>query len=410
MRHVVRASRLALALLCGALLGCPADAPVALDPAKVDALARAFADALLACEERSPLERAIEPEGTRDLGLIESSLRQYLRALAASPRARKDPVALDACLAFLESDAVCDGLGDGDGACDRVFQGTVEGGARCALNEECRSSVCLSRSPTRCGTCAERETAGEGEFCGQRLCDHGLACNYGGETPVCVPLRQEGAPCFVDEGGTRRFYACDEGLFCAPDDLCRELIGEGEACEGGLRCGADLSCEGPEGARICRGAPDDAGAPCDPAGAACGPSLESGLACVEAGPGFACAAAVVVGDGAPCDAAPGDQHAASWCLHGLTTRYCAVPPGEAEGTCALRPAPGEPCDERAPCDVEQGTCVDGLCRAWPDEGEPCLLVEGLRRCGPHRLCDEERPGGATCVSEAPPLRLPACGG
>ncbi len=406
---------LLVALVVVAAVGCK-EAPLpGSEPEDMERLAAAFARASIECSPRGAFESLVEPEDPRDAQRIEEGYRAFFLLLLSAESVRVDSIAFTRCLAFLESDGRCDGFaGAGEGDCDRIFVGTLEGGQRCALREECASGVCLSGGSAACGTCAADSTGALGDFCGARPCEQGLFCQYDHpDGAVCVTLREDGEACFEDIGGARVFFRCQDGLACADDDVCHPEAGAQEACGLDRRCRLDLACDDGVCVRPLRGfAVGDA---CDPQGPGCGPTLASGLAC-EGPPGEAtCVQATVHAEGERCDGGNDEDEVDSsrWCLHARSTHRCRIFQGEAEGTCVRRPDLGDDCRLQQ-CNVESGGCVvsDGgnnaVCRAWPEVGERCLVTDGRPTCGPALSCQSDR-SGSLCAPYPFPTTLPACG-
>lgn len=412
---MTRCPILALVLVAAALSACPPEPPLGSRVEHMDRLAAAFTSALLACEPRPAFEALVEPDDPRDPARLEAGYRAWFRLLFEDEHVRVDQAAFAGCLAFLESDARCDGFGDDDveGDCDRIFSGTLAGGQRCGADEQCESELCLFGGSSPCGSCAEDDVGREGEFCGIRACADGLFCQYGHpDGAVCARLRAEGEACFEDVAGTRVFFRCARGLYCASDDACRPEGEEGDACDDATRCASALVCKDARCEEPLVGEAE--GDPCDPEGEGCGRTLETGLAC-EGPPGDAvCVRAVVVAEGDACDGGnDDDERAASrWCARALTTHRCALDEGAAEGVCVRRVALADACDDDRTCDREQGGCVveeeGATCRAWPEPGERCLVVNGAPTCGPAQSC-VRGPEGARCAEHPFPTSLPRCG-
>lgn len=406
---------LAVALTLAACGPCTSEAT----GADMDRLAAAFANNVVECNPRSAFEQELEPEDPRDTDQITNNFSTYFRLLLEDELVTVDKEALDSCVTFLESEDACEGFGgDEEGDCDRVFSGTLEGGQRCALREQCASDICVFGGAAACGTCAEATEGELGEFCGVRVCGDGLFCQYDNpDGPVCEQLRAEGEACFEEVLREDVFFACEAGLGCADEDqLCYALVEEDGDCAGGKKCASGLVCRGDEGDETC--VPEligtEVGDLCDPLGDACGLTLETGLACGGRDAATSCVAAQVVDEGEACDGGSDedDKNATRWCRYGLTTHYCHE---NLDGTaeCRQRPGVGDDCRGR-PCDVHEGGCViedegrSARCRPWPDEGEACFNVAGTPTCGPDLFCNNG-PGGAVCTSSPLPTTLPQCG-
>lgn len=405
----------AVACASAALGACPPAPSSGLRYEDMDRLAAAYANAILACEERPAFEALVEPTDPRDRGRIERGYRAYFRLLFDDTNIAKDEAAFARCLAFLESDARCDGFGDDDveGDCDRIFSGTLARGEPCAAHEQCVSDLCFFGGASTCGVCGDRDVAKEGEACGVRECDEGLFCQYGRpDGAVCARVRAPGEPCFEDVEGTRVFFRCALGAYCASDDVCRPEGAVGDACDAVTRCGSGLDCS--EGRCRERLVGEREGDPCDPDQGGCGRTLQTGLSCEGPAGAAVCVRAVVVDEGEACDGGNDEDErtASRWCKHALSTHRCQKEPGASEGVCVRRAPVGASCGAEVTCDRAQGGCVSegesATCRAWPALGEPCLVVDGAFSCGPQGACVREL-DGVYCAEHSFPTVWPFCG-
>lgn len=410
-----------IAPLCGALLCVAACGPCGetVLEADMDRLAAAFARNVVDCNPRGAFEQEVEPDDRRDAAQIEANFRTYFRLLLEDEAVAVDKEALDSCLGFLEGDERCEGFaGDEEGDCDRVFSGTLSGGARCALRDECTSDICVFGGAAACGTCADASQGELGEFCGVRVCADGLFCQYDHpDAPQCEALREEGDACFEELEREDVFFRCASGLGCADaDELCYALVPDGGDCAGGKKCAADLLCRADGATQTCfaklRG--ESEGDRCDPDGDACGRTLDTGLACEGAPDVATCVAAQVVDEGDTCDFGQDSDSrtAVRWCRRGLSTHYCRRNLDDTT-VCRQRPSLGDDC-RGLPCNVDEGGCVledqgiSARCRAWPDPGEACYSVDGAPACGPGLFCQSGSAGG-TCTTSPLPTMLPDCG-
>jgi len=409
----------ALALLAALAVGACGPCGGEVSDADMERLAAAFARNVVDCNPRGAFEREVEPEDPRDTQQIQANFSTYFRLLLADEAVAVDKAALDSCLGFLEGEERCEGFaGDEEGDCDRVFSGTLNGGERCALRDECASEICVFGGSAACGTCADASEGQLGEFCGVRVCADGLFCQYDHpDAPQCEALRQEGEACFEEVLREDVFFRCDEGLGCADaDELCYALVAEGAECAGGKKCAASLSCQSDGTDERCVADPrgDAEGDACDPDGAGCGRTLKTGLACEGPAGAATCVLAVVVDEGQACDYGQDEdaRTAARWCRRGLTTTYCHRDLDDS-ATCRQRPNLGDDCRGQ-PCNVEEGGCVvedqgiSARCRAWPTPGESCYAIDGAPSCGPGLFCQNDSAGG-TCTASPLPTTLPDCG-
>lgn len=210
------------------------------------------------------------------------------------------------CIAALNA-AGC-ALGNPFETCEGIFEGLVDDGGACELNEEC----------------------GDGSYCA-----------ISGACPgACQARVMSGATCSSSDG-------CQPGLVCTSGS-CRAPAGEGAACEGttGVSCSnIGLTCAGSDGATAgtcAQLASFFSGA----VGEICDPDMEDlcdeGISCAFDGldgtsPRFRCVARVAAG--AACtialpDMCPDDQFCSGVSLMGTP---------DVEGTCAPLPTAGEPC-------------------------------------------------------------------
>jgi hypothetical protein len=384
---------------------------------EMDRLAAAMSASIIECSPRADFEAQVEPEDPRNPEQMEASFRTWFRLLLSDENVAVDGEALESCLTFLESDERCDGFNGEDGDCNHIFAGVLEGGQRCALREECVSEVCVFGAAA-CGTCADSAVGQLGEFCGIRVCDEGLFCQYGHpEGAQCETLRGDGELCFDEVLRQRTFFRCEEDLGCGGDDRCHPLVADGGDCAGGLKCDDDLECRAEGDASVCRPITEGeaAGDACNPAGKGCGSTLSTGLACVDQGDGTGlCETAVVVEEGDACDGGEDedDRTYRRWCKNALTTHFCRIPLEGGEGTCAPRQDPGDDC-RIFPCDLSRAGCVvegggaNAFCTEWPDVGDPCMVVEGQPSCGPELFCNTG-PTGSFCSPSPLPTAVASC--
>ncbi len=185
---------------------------------------------------------------------------------------------------------------DPQGACERVFAGTVALGADCYANQECVGEAdCPNFDIRSCvvGTCAALPAvAGEGESCNGNTCDTGLYCD---SVLRCVPFLAAGQACGTGDQCVEGFYcetinvdspvctmipdtneACvffcrQYGDYCGPDDTCQPKLLVGSDCAGSFNaCVSYAACV----SDVCVGRPT-VGEPCQPLDAPC----MGGLSC-----------------------------------------------------------------------------------------------------------------------------------
>ena len=195
-----------------------------------------------------------------------------------------DAKAAKECLDSLR-DGACDAdflFGDDapSDACNKVFQGTVDNGGACWIDEQCVSGACQAGDcGMACcqGTCiAPPPDAAIGQDCSAQDCVDGAYCDYDFMTGemTCKAIKQAGAECGGDNecagslaclGGTCKEppaegAPCPDGrcagaLGCDIDTVtCQKLRGEGQACNPqaslcaiGLTCAASNTCQPPGG-------------------------------------------------------------------------------------------------------------------------------------------------------------------
>ena len=142
----------------------------------------------------------------------------------------------------------------GDGACGRMFEGTVEVGGGCFIDEECvdgDGEGSCSADEAQCGVCSVRPVipdASLGESCEEADCGPGLDCD---ENNLCAEDNESnagGAGTTCDaEGGTDLVSSCDlMNNFICVNDTCTEAqftSQAGDACgSNGVLCEGDLVC------------------------------------------------------------------------------------------------------------------------------------------------------------------------
>ena len=127
-----------------------------------------------------------------------------------------------------------------------------------------------------------------------------------------------------------------------------------------------------------------------------------------------CTPIVAAAEGEACDTTAESLRSERWCLHTLTTHYCAPDDGGdgIAGTCQPRSTAGEscvaaPCDFASVCIYDEATS-ESTCQTLPALGEGCL--EG-GMCAAGAFCDEDNleagPTG-TCVEQRSFFDPPMC--
>jgi hypothetical protein len=167
---------------------------------------------------------------------------------------------------------------------------------------------------------------------------------------------------------------CDTSGTCP--GVCTAWLGEGEGCSGGGECGPGLVCG--YGTCVPEPAPADDGESCVLA------DCTVGLTCVW--PSMTCQPEGATGD------------TCTWSGDCRPSLGCA-----ANDTCQPYLAEGSNCGTTDTVCVPGTSCVEGVCRALPREGEPC---DGDERwclgswCGAG-TCLEHLPEGAGCQDDEP---------
>lgn len=222
-------------------------------------------------------------------------------------------------------------------ACEDMFEGSVDEGGACNIDEECAGADLYCENDACPGACAPRLGAGS-ECANDGECGDALVCDEGLDT--CEAPGAGGAAC---GGGTEP--DCAIGLACWGGD---EMAGEPGEC-------TDL-------AALMTEAEGDA---CDLID---GPLCEPGLSCVVTSvmpaPVFECQAEVA--SGAACnlalpDACPDEEYCAG--AEPMT--------GDIEGNCEPLPGDGEACAPTFPTCATGAACIDETCVVLRDVGGDC---------------------------------------
>ncbi len=302
--------------------------PVSLDQLP-DRTKTVFCDQIFDCcttDERQELTEGgfFDPGGSRaecrnNLDTFVSSQLDALQDAVAAGTVTYHADKAGNCIAWMEAQECSDGIfmegQDQQSDCDETFEGQVEAGGECNLDEECSQGSCDQEydeqdNPVGPGTC----TGGGGENGGcdwDDDCNDGEYCNssYDSETEewngTCETIGQIGDTCSNNQG-------CEEDLYCDseydPDagesvGTCKEKGDVGDTCDFG-GCLDHAYCESTWD--------EDTG--------------EQVSVCVEKGS---------VGD--PCEQS-GQCDASSYC----DTSEDAM-------TCVARKAEGEPCENYQEC-------------------------------------------------------------
>ena len=225
-------------------------------------------------------------------------------------------------------------------ACDQVFQGTIEEGGTCWIDEQCVSEECeLSDCAMACcqGSCvASAPEAAIGEDClSGQSCVSGAHCDF--DMGTCVADLSEGASCAGDN-------ECASSLDCIAS-TCQAPPGEGEACLD-FQCASPYACDVDTG--TCQPLRHE-NEPCNPTASIC--SL--GLVCNP--------------DSNTCTLPGGVGSACDYDLLGFNCgegAYCDYDFMLDEGTCQPLVADGEPCEGDTEC-LSFHCGIEGTCGPEP---------------------------------------------
>lgn len=331
----LRLAALSLLALLAPSLGCrdEGSGPIAYDEL-VDAQAAAICEYFVACGYATSTELCIDQWARVSLssGDLDAAVDNgTVRYDAAAAGDCLDALGAASCASFLE--------GFDEESCDQVFQGTIENGNPCWIDEQCISQYCeVEACAMACcqGTClAPLPEAGVGDDCSLQDCVDGAYCDF--ETSLCAAQGAAGEPCPVG-------YECADSLTCIAG-TCEVPPGEGEPCAE-FQCANPFACDIESGTcQRLRGegqacTPDASicalGLTCDPSSSTCTP------------PG---------GIGSPCG---GDIFFSSC----AGEAYCAYDFETGEGTCQPLVANGGACDDDTACQSDY--CGDaGTCEPEP---------------------------------------------
>ncbi len=182
--------------------------------------------------------------------------------------------------------------------------GTLEDGAACGVDAQCKSTHCAKK----------------GEVCG-----------------VCAAPVAAGGTCVVSED-------CEDGLGCAATK-CVALAGQGATCDDATPCKPTLTCFMGKCST-----PAGAGEACDPVAQNC--DRLQGLGCSGAS---VCQKLKLAGPGEVCGKSGGD-------LIICSGNGTCKDPGGGSGTCLAAAKDGQACDEMAgPKCLSQAMCSNGVC-------------------------------------------------
>lgn len=302
---------------------------------------------------------------------VDSGEFPLLQAAIDDGRVVYDGTEMQAC-----ADAVsargCDGFLQREPAeCQAAIDGTVELGADCTLDAECK---------------------------GQAFCKATGAC-----PGKCSALQPAGAACGSDDD-------CAPGLECPSDSrLCAAPAAKGADCEGGVapECGPGMLCLGADDEQGTPGEcftqeeafTGDVGAPCAfGVDTVCKPELSCSISLQGSSLVGACVAKYAAGG--PCK--PAFPEACP------TGQFCKLPepgagPPVLDGVCTALPRAGEPCgsllgpgacEPYHVCVYAQPEDPSGICRAIADNGAPCSVDD---QCWSERCVNGACAGDFACL-------------
>ena len=152
--------------------------------------------------------------------------------------------------------------------CEGTFEGTVENGGECTIDQECISRYCDIQAGCP-GKCSPQAAVGETCNAGESSCVHGADCN-GDKCVDFTGIIADGESC--DEA----FQWCGENSYCM-GGKCQPKLGEGDDCsEYEDACGKGMYCSPEKDNNVCvtGSIVEEDGATCDPTeGTVCNPLL-----------------------------------------------------------------------------------------------------------------------------------------
>lgn len=268
-----------------------------------------------------------------------------------------DPAQARRCVRAMVADCIPFGRLEAVEECQGIFTGTLEAGADCQATSECQPSTYCALTSSCSGECTAQVGVGQGCLVSDQ-CRSG-SCEFDGLERICVEYTitrgaNLGEACgnVDDDGSTRTFAVCADGLYCRETPaggVCAEPVEAGGDCQTNEVCEVGYFCAG----GVCRTVTF-----ADSVGDACG---EATYTLCDATQGLACdpdtERCVSVGDGSvgsPCTYEDDEFLSYFACDDGLYCNNQADVP-----VCARRLEVGEGCDFDGQC--ETGYCVSGEC-------------------------------------------------
>ena len=221
-------------------------------------------------------------------------------------------------------------------------KGSLEEGARCGADFQCKSGFCRGGTSESCGSCASVTPVGA-PCASSEQCGDDARCSYGAEASgqcKAILTAKLGERC--DSSAVR----CADGLLCGKGQACVEPAASGAPCERTRDCADGLRCQSGRCA-----APLGESMGCRLSEDACGPGLACSL-------DSKCAPIVYVRGGEPCG---GARRCESGECKGEGSGDEGAPPSP--GRCVDFLPDGAECGraEQASSCQEPARCVAGRC-------------------------------------------------
>ena len=163
-----------------------------------------------------------------------------VRGLAAPGAAPNADAQVASCTQKISA-ASCDAPGEFD--CE-LTGGTLDDGAPCGENYQCKSGACKTEPGTSCGKCTAKVAVG-GACTSSSQCVDGAECNFTsseGGTCRAVKIAKAGEMCGSTDG---EVINCEPGLNCSFESggaTCKARGPAGADCTSRLDCLSDLTC------------------------------------------------------------------------------------------------------------------------------------------------------------------------
>ena len=231
----------------GSALNTPTQIASAMADAYCAYAERCFSSRLLQAYARMNSMDAMDLGNCRDTALAAGGDIDRIKDALEAERVVFDQERFERCEQAIAS-ATCNGS---ISACDTLFEGTVEAGGGCFIDEECADGDgegSCTASDDQCGVCEVLPIEPEAELgasCEELSCADGLECD---EENICVEERNSGGAGSACEGGGGDLIGgCDmySNMLCV-DGTCTEAqfsSTEGAECgANGVLCEGDVVC------------------------------------------------------------------------------------------------------------------------------------------------------------------------